>query len=60
MHVDAEAAAQHAARIADAGHAVERVADRQRMQHGAAGTRRMPAAGGQDARDVAVGDGRSR
>ena len=36
MHVDAELARQHAARIADAAHAVERIADRQRMQHDAA------------------------
>ena len=54
MHVDAELARQHAARIADAGGVVERVADRQRMQHGAAGARRMAAAGGEHARDVAV------
>ena len=39
---------------------VERIADRQRMQHGAAGAHRMAAAGGQHAGDVAVGDGRSR
>ena len=33
MHVDAEFARQHAARLADAAHVVERIADRQRMQH---------------------------
>ena len=54
MHVDAEAAADHAARVADAAGVVERIADRQRMQHGAAGARRMAAAGGKNPRDVAV------
>ena len=36
---------------------VERIADRQRMQHGAAVAHRMAAAGRQHAGDVAVGDG---
>src|ERR1700690_2343419 len=36
VHVDAEALAEHAARLADAGDGVERGADRQRMQYGAA------------------------
>ena len=36
MHVDAEPAADHAARIGDAALAVERIADRQRMDDGAA------------------------
>src|SRR5262249_15446124 len=36
MHIDAKAAPDHAARIADAGHFVERIADRQRMEHGTA------------------------
>ena len=56
VHVDAELARQHAARLADAAHAVERIADRQRMQHDAAGAHRMIAAGGERAGDVAVGD----
>ena len=56
MHVDAEPCAEHAARIADAVDAVDRIADRQRMQHGAAVAQRMPAAGGKHARDVALGD----
>ena len=56
VHVDAEFARQHAARLADAAHAVERIADRQRMQHDAAGAHRMLAAGRQRAGDVAVGD----
>ena len=59
VHVDAEARAEHAARIADAVDAVERIADRQRMQHGAAVAHRMPAAGGEHAGDVALGDGRA-
>jgi hypothetical protein len=45
VHVDAEAGAEHAARIANAVAAVDRIADRQRMQHGAAFAQRMPVAG---------------
>ena len=60
VHVDAELARQHAARVADAAGVVERVADRQRMQHGAAGAHRMAAAGGEHAVDVAVADRRRR
>ena len=59
VHIDAEAAAQHAARIADAVGAVDRVADRQRVQHRAAVAQRMPAAGREHARDVAFRDGRA-
>ena len=50
--------AEHAARIADAAIVVERVADRQRMQHGAALAHRMMAAGGEHALDVGVAHGR--
>ena len=57
MHIDAEPRAEHAARIAHAVDAVDRIGDRQRMQDGAAVAQRMAAAGGQDAGDVAVGDG---
>ena len=57
MHVDAEPRAEHAARIADAVDAVDRIADRQRMQHGAAVAQRMAAAGGQYAGDIAFGNG---
>ena len=49
VHVDAEPAAEHAARLADAGGGVERIADRQRMQHGAAVAHRMAAGRGQHA-----------
>ena len=55
MHVDAEPAAEHAARIADAVGAVDRITDRQRMQHGAAVPLRVPAAGGEHAGDIALG-----
>ena len=55
MHVDAEPAAEHAARIADAVGAVDRITDRQRMQHGAAVTLRMPAASAEHAGDIALG-----
>ena len=57
MHIDAEAAPQHAARITDAGHFVERIADRQGMQHRPPGANRMLAAGREHTRDVAVGNG---
>ena len=57
MHVDAEPRAEHAARIADAVDAVDRVTDRQRMKDGAAVAQRVMAAGGKDARNVALGDG---
>jgi hypothetical protein len=45
VHVDAELARQHAARVADAAGVVEHVADRQRVQHGASGRTewRLPA-----------------
>ena len=56
MHVDAEFTAEHAARIADAVVAVDRIADRQRMQYGPAVALRMPAAGGEHARDIALGN----
>ena len=45
MHVDAERVADHAARIADAALAVERVADRQRMHDLALGPQRLLGAG---------------
>ena len=57
VHVDAEAGAQHAARLANAADGVERVADRQRMQHGAPVAHRMAARRRQHAADVAVGNG---
>ena len=60
MHVDAEMARQHAARIADAAGVVEHVTDRQRMQYGASGAHGMAAAGGEHAGDVALADGRAR
>ena len=55
MHVDAEALAEHAARLANAGDGVQRVADRQRMQHGAPVAHRMAAGRRQHAADVAIG-----
>ena len=48
--------AEHAARLADAGGGIERIADRQRMQHGAAVAHRMAAGRRQHAGDLAVGD----
>ena len=57
VHVDAEAVAEHAARIADAGGGIERVADGQRMQHGAPAAHRMATGGRQHARDLGFGDG---
>ncbi len=57
VHVDAEAMAEHAARLADAGRGIERVADGQRMQHGAAAAHRMAAGRGQHARHVGIADG---
>src|SRR6516225_7416541 len=54
MHVDAEAPADHPARVANAARFVERVGDRQRMQERAAGARGVLAAGREHARDVAV------
>ena len=57
MHIDAKTVTDHAARLADTGSGVQRIADRQRMQHGAAVAHRMTAGGGQNAGDVAVGDG---
>ena len=47
---------QHAARIADAGHAVDGVADRQRVQHRAARAGGIVAAGREHAGDVAFAD----
>ena len=57
--VDAEVPAEHAARIANATHAVQRIADRKRVQHGPAIAQRMPAARRQDACDVAFCDRRT-
>src|SRR6185437_9273519 len=54
MHLDAEPFAEHAARIANAIAAVDRIADRKRMQDGTPVTQRMPAAGGKEAGDVAL------
>ena len=52
VHVDAELPRHHAAGIANALDAVERVADRQRMQHGAALAGGVAHAGRGDAGDV--------
>ena len=52
VHVDAELPRHHAAGIADALDAIERVADRQRMQHGAALAGGVAHAGRGDAGDV--------
>ncbi len=41
MHVDRELAADQPARIENAGHAVERIAGRQRVEHRFAGPQRM-------------------
>ena len=59
MHIDTEAAPEHAARIADAAAIVERIGDRQRVQHDTAAAQRMPAASGEHTRDVAVAHGRA-
>ena len=56
VHVDAELAGHHAAGIADALDAIERVADRQRVQHGAALAGGVAHAGGGDAGDVIGGN----
>ncbi len=57
MHVDAELRRPSMPRGSRIPPALSSdVADRQRMQHGAAGTHRMAAAGGQHAGDVALGD----
>ena len=52
MHVDAERLAEHADRIVHAAIGVERIADRQRMQHHPPVAHRMRAAGAQHALDV--------
>src|SRR5271169_784137 len=54
VHVDAEPGTQHAARVADAFDTIDRVTDRERVQYGAAVAQRMPAAGREDASDIAV------
>ena len=56
VHVDAELPRHHASGIADALDAVQRVADRQRMQHGAALAGGVAHAGGGDAGNVGRGD----
>ena len=60
MHIDAKATPEHAARISDAGHLVERIANRQRMEHRPPGAHRVLAAGGEHTRDIAVGHGLAR
>ena len=57
MHVDRKLAADQPARIEHARHSVQRIAGRQRMEHGLAGTDRMGRGSGQHALDVAVADG---
>ena len=60
VHVDAELARQHPARIADAVGVVDHVADRQRVQHRAGFADRVTAAGRQDTGDFTIGDRRVR
>ena len=57
MHVHAKPVGQHAARLADAAHAVERIADRHRMQHHAVAADAMAASRIEHPRDVAIDDG---
>ena len=52
VHVDAEPLAEHAARVGDAAVGVERIADRQRVDDGAARRDRMAAPGGKHAADI--------
>ena len=56
VDVDAERLAEHADRIGKAAIAVERIADRQSMQHDAPLAHRMRAAGAEQALDVGLGD----
>ena len=56
MHVDGELAADQAARIEHAGHAVQCVTGRQRMEHRLAGPQRMGRGMGKHALDVPVAD----
>ena len=53
MHVDAENVAIHGERIADATFSIQRIARRQRMQHGAVVAHRLLACGGQYALEIA-------
>ena len=57
VHVDAELPGHHAAGVADALDAVERVADRQRVQHRAALAGGVAHAGGGHPGDVIGGHG---
>ena len=59
MHVDAERLAQHADRIVHAAIGVERVADRQRMQHHPPVAHRMRAAGARAHAGCRLSDDRS-
>ena len=56
MHIHADLARQHAARLTHPAHAIERIADRQGMQHDTAVTDRVIASGRKRTGDVAIGD----
>ena len=56
MHIDAKAVAQHAERIANTAFAIERIADRKRMNEVTLGCERLLGTGSQYAANIGLLD----
>ncbi len=56
MHIDAEAIAQHAERIANTAFTIERVANRQRMNEVTLGCKRLLGTGSQNTTNIGLLD----